>query len=251
MKGFSFSLLIISTSLFLNSCSQKNILFQNIPSTESTVQSDTSTNEITVPNTFGVNDLIQIKFLNAYDFPTGSLKTENSATYREEFRVLEDGTIVLPILGKVQIAGLSRLELIDKLTLLYKDHVGDPIIDAVQLDLTAKILGEVTRPGSYPIAHGKTHLTELIALSGGLTNFADMKQVLIIRESEKGNVDFEIDITDRKTFDLPELILKEGDTIIIRASRDKHLNEKARTYFFLTSIASVFVSVFLLIDRTR
>lgn len=238
-------------SCFVTSCSQKNILFQNLPPEDSNTISEDLKEETDAYYRFKVNDVIQVKFLNSYDFPSTTIKSEGTGTYKEEFQVLQDSTIVLPILGKVRAAGLTRLELINALTALYKPHVNDPIIDVSELGLTARVLGEVNKPGNYPIADNKTHLTELIALAGGFSSYADMKQVLIIRDTDNGNVDFEIDLTDRRSFDLPQLILRDGDTVIARPIKDKNLNEKARTYFFLTSIASVFVSVFLLIDRNR
>jgi polysaccharide export outer membrane protein len=199
---------------------------------------------------FGVNDIIQIKFLNAYNFP-GTSKSDGADAHQDNFVVTEDGGVILPILGKINVAGLTRLEVIDKLTKLYKEHVSDPIIDVVEIGLSAQILGEVVKPGSYSIVSGKTYLTDIVALAGGFNFFANYSDILIIRQTKNGNMDFEVDLTDIGNYHKPELLIRNGDMIYVRPVRTKNVTENARTYFWFTSIASVLLSVYIVLDRNK
>jgi polysaccharide biosynthesis/export protein len=250
MRYLTLTVIVLVVFVFSTGCSKKNILFQSgLIKEESAINTGLKAEDYPY-HQFKVNDIIQIKFLNSYNFPT-TIKSDGTDAHQDSFVVMEDGTIILPILGKTNVSGLTRLQLVDTLTILYKEHISDPIIDVVEVGLNAQILGEVIRPGNYSIVSGKTYLTDIIALSGGFNFFANISDILIIRQTENGNMDFEVDLSDIRNYHKPELLMRDGDMIYVRPVKTKNVTENARTYFWFTSIASVLLSVYIVLDRNR
>ena len=99
-----------------------------------------------------------------------------------EFKVGDDGTVALPLLGQISAKGQSPGQL-EKLIAdrLQPDYVRNPQVSVeVMTYRPFFIIGEVNRPGSYPYQSGMTAL-EAVALAGGFTYRAKTEQVLIKR----------------------------------------------------------------------
>lgn len=136
-----------------------------------------------------------------------------------EYQVASDGTVDLPYIQTVQVAGLEPQELarIVRQKLIEKKVLTDPIV-VVQVkeyhSRTVILLGQIAKPGSFPLTTGLT-LMQAISLAGGLTNIADDNNVTLTRKMETGTktVTISVDaITDGKAPDIP---LQAGDRIYV------------------------------------
>jgi len=133
--------------------------------------------------------------------------------------VRRDGKISLPLIDEVQAAGLTPLQLKEKLTLRLKEFIDNPSVSVIVTEANSQkvyVSGEVKTPGVYPL-RGETTLLQVIPMAGGFTEWADQKKVLIIRkESEK---DKRIVVNYKKIVSGEDMsaniVLKPGDTIIV------------------------------------
>jgi polysaccharide export outer membrane protein len=78
------------------------------------------------------------------------------------------------------------------------------------------ITGNVAKPSTYPLADGMTVL-QLIAVGGGLLEFADSKNIVVVRKEEGRDMFFKFnykDVSRQKKLD-QNIILKPGDTVIV------------------------------------
>jgi len=114
-------------------------------------------------------------------------------------RVSEDGSISLPLLGKVKANGLTKDELESKLATLLEEkylnkaHVTIFIIE--HLSKRVSVIGAVGKPGLYELI-GRVSLLEMIAQAGGLTEEAS-SELYVLREDENGtNAKLAIDLHD-------------------------------------------------------
>jgi polysaccharide export outer membrane protein len=102
--------------------------------------------------------------------------------------VRPDGMISLPLLGDVKASGFTPLQLQDELTDLLKRYISDPqvtiIVNQVN-SLTFNVVGEVNRPGYYPLTRHMTVL-DAIAMSGGFRDFAKTKKIYVLRTAVDG-----------------------------------------------------------------
>jgi len=102
--------------------------------------------------------------------------------------VRPDGMITLPLVGEIKAAGLTPVQLQEQITASLAKVMSDPqvvvVVEAVN-SLSFNIMGNVFKPGYYPLARPITML-DAIALSGGFRDFAKEKKIYILRTAPDG-----------------------------------------------------------------
>jgi polysaccharide export outer membrane protein len=136
-----------------------------------------------------------------------------------EVAVRSDGKISLPLLNDVQAAGLTPKQLRDWLVEASKEYFEDQAVSVgVKLMNSRKVFitGEVHKPGPYPLV-GPTTVLELISLAGGLKDYADRKNILIVRNENGRQTSYLFnykDVVSRKNLK-QNIELKPHDTVIV------------------------------------
>lgn len=225
MRFLYTSYLILGALLFFSSCSYKpsQVLFEKkrpIPDSVFAKRANTNISNYRIQP----QDILQIRNLQnskaIVDLtPTTSSSNTSGAsvtTQPETFLVEDDGTVALTGLGRVPVAGLTRLEAMNKIESLYKDTVLlNPIIEIKIINLKVTLLGEVKAPNNYPLTKDRTTLVELIGAAGGLTEKADEKNIQIIRGDKKDPTVIKIDLSNLATVSDPRAVLQNDDIIIV------------------------------------
>lgn len=96
-----------------------------------------------------------------------------------------DGFVSLPLLGNVNVAGLSTNQLGTLLTGKYASYVVTPQVTVSVVDIRSRevfVMGQVLKAGSYPLLAPITVL-QLLAQAGGLTPYAKRKSIYVLRAS--------------------------------------------------------------------
>jgi polysaccharide export outer membrane protein len=180
------------------------------------------------------HDLLQIRnqqnigFIvnDAVDNSLGS----NNAT-GETFEVNDDGILLLPEIGKVPVAGLTRVKANQLIQDLYhKALLKDPIIELKIINLKVILYGEVKTVGSIPLTKDRTTLVEMLAIAGGLTPKADETHVEIIRGNQKSPAVTVIDLSNIQSINDPAAILKNGDIIYVPENKRGIRNDKLQNF---------------------
>lgn len=102
--------------------------------------------------------------------------------------VRPDGMISLPLIGDVKAAGYTPLQLQDQLAATLKKLISQPSVTVMVTEvhsLSFNVVGEVMKPGFYPLTRRLTVL-DAIALSGGFKDFAKSKKVYVLRTDASG-----------------------------------------------------------------
>ena len=113
--------------------------------------------------------------------------------YSGESQVLVDGALNLPLVGKVDVSGLTLEGATEVLSGQYSQYLKRPLITMSLLNrrpLQVGIAGEVERPGSYTIDQGNTQsarLSQLLSTAGGITQSANLSQVQVLRPQANGS----------------------------------------------------------------
>jgi polysaccharide biosynthesis/export protein len=133
--------------------------------------------------------------------------------------VRPDGKISLPLLNDVQAAGLTPEQLRDVVTVEARRYFDDPNPTIVVKQINSRrvfITGKVQKPGPYPLT-GPTTVLQLIAMAGGLRDFSNANDIVIMR-NENGralNLPFNYnDVIKRKAV-RQNIDLKPGDTVVV------------------------------------
>jgi len=102
--------------------------------------------------------------------------------------VRSDGKISLPLVGEVQAAGRTPLKLEQEIAARLKNYIAEPEVTVIVQQINSQkfnILGQVGRPGSYPLSNSATVL-DAIALAGGFRDFAKQKNIYVLRQNSDG-----------------------------------------------------------------
>ena len=133
--------------------------------------------------------------------------------------VRPDGKISLPLLNDVQAAGMTPAQLGAQITASLKKYVTNPQVTVIVTAINSQriyVLGEVTRPGAFPLLPGTTVLRGLSS-AGGFTQFAKMKAIYVLRLENGKQVKYPFNYKNVVGGKNPEqdILLKAGDTIVV------------------------------------
>lgn len=134
--------------------------------------------------------------------------------------VRPDGKISLPLIGEIQAGGLTPLQLQENVTQQLKAYIDNPEVTVIVDDPRShqfNIVGQVTRPGTYPLSESMTVL-DAIAEAGGFKDFAKQTKIYVLRPAP-GGIRVRILFNYKKVIrgdNLQEnVVLKPGDTIVV------------------------------------
>lgn len=133
--------------------------------------------------------------------------------------VRPDGKISLPLLNDVQAAGLTPGALAQQITESLKKYVTNPQVTVIVTTINSQrvyLLGEVSRPGAFPMIPGMTVL-QAISSGGGFTQFARTKSIYVLRNENGKQVKYPFNYKEVINGKKPEqdIALKAGDTIVV------------------------------------
>jgi len=102
--------------------------------------------------------------------------------------VRSDGKISLPLVGEMQATGRTPLQLEQDIAGKLKNFITTPEVTVIVQQVNSRkfnVLGEVTKPGSYPLT-ASTTIMDAIATAGGFRDFAKKSGVYVLRKSPGG-----------------------------------------------------------------
>ena len=129
--------------------------------------------------------------------------------------VRPDGTITMPLLGDLQAAGLSPVQLTKDLTEKLSQYVNHPDVTVVVQEVRSKkyyIDGGVNRPGEYPLVT-PIKILEALSKTGGFTEFANKKHILILRGDKTFKFNY-LEVIKGKHME-QNILLESGDHVIV------------------------------------
>lgn len=146
-------------------------------------------------------------------------KTSNNAMlgYLVDF----DGNIDFPRVGKLKLAGLTRVEAEEKIKSLLRPFITNPGINLRILNFKISVLGEVVRPGSQVIDGDRITLLEALSNAGDLTIYGKRNKILLLRESESIRSISEIDITSTDFIDSEYYYLNHNDVVYVSPNKTR------------------------------
>jgi polysaccharide export outer membrane protein len=133
--------------------------------------------------------------------------------------VRPDGMITLPLVGDINAAGLTPETLRDGIHTAASKYLADLNVTVVVREINSRkvfITGQVVAPGAYPLIGPRTVL-QLIALAGGVAEWADAGNIRIMRVEERRTRVFKFNYKDVAKGEKLEqnILLKPGDTVVV------------------------------------
>jgi len=134
--------------------------------------------------TLGPDDVIEITVMNHPEF-TGS------------FSISEEGKIQYTYVGDIDVTGMTKDELKEKLKIIISKYVNSPEVNVTITEFKSKVfyvLGEVVRPGQYHMRSEAITVKEAVSMSGFPTKAASLRKAKIFISSNNGGGIKEVDL---------------------------------------------------------
>ncbi|MDD5571712.1 MAG: polysaccharide biosynthesis/export family protein [Bacteroidales bacterium] len=181
------------------------------------------------------------KFFNVGD--NSSAYTTNMGVYISSFSVNDSGYVELPIVGKTLVRGLTLEEARSAVQKSINEYLNQATVIIKLVNFNVSVIGEVTRPGNFPILDEKVNIFQILGMAGDLTIYGNREKVMLIRTTNEGTNTFYIDLTDKNIINSEYFYLMPNDVIYVSTLKTKPLG--FGTFPFSTILSAV--TTFLLI----
>ena len=239
--------------LVLTSCASRKevVYFQDTGDYETLVDNNKSITK------FKIDDLVSIH-VSSLDpeasAPFNLYRGASEGGFRPEqvdYLVDQDGMIDFPVLGKLKIEGLSPEELRLMLRAQLSEYLKDPIINIRLRNFTITVLGQVNRPGTYPVNGEQISILEALGLAGDLTLRGVRENVMVIRDFNGTKVYNRIDLTSKNMIKSPVYYLTQNDIVYVEPNTTgiRETSIGPSTGITITILSTLVTSAVILITR--
>jgi polysaccharide export outer membrane protein len=206
------------------------MLFQDAHTTTyindtTSVQRDTLLNYIKI-QPFDVLDIRVVSTLDAIKNLTESRAivpaSSSAGGYYSGYFVSDKGTVNLPQVGEVMVAGHTLPEVVEIIRKKMTNFLIDPFVEVKFLTFRVTMLGEIHSQGILTVANEKATLSDAIALGGGPSDFANVKNIKIIRGNVKNPIVYELDLTSLNSMKASGFKLLPNDIVYIPPRKGKY-----------------------------
>lgn len=250
-------LLLFVVSILLNGCvtNEKITYLQEYPET-------TYEDEYAPPENYRIqpNDNVYIRVstldprFSAFFNPTfdaggnsGGRMDESTADLLS-YPVQEDGTIDIPYIGSVEVIGLTLSEAKALIEELMKDYVTDAAITIRLVNNYVSVLGEVVRPGMYPIYKQRLNIFQAISMAGDIAIYGDRYKIRIVRQTLEGSEVREFDLTDREIIDTEYYYVLPNDVVYVKPMKGRFWGMETFPWTVIFSSVTTTIAIIALIQ---
>lgn len=200
------------------------ILFVTLPSCGPTVHKDTPSEILKKPmEQEEEKSPSQTSESIRYQISSGDLLeivTWKEPDLTKEVMVRIDGMITFPLIGDIKARGLTPMEIKDAIQALLQDYIKDPLVTVTVKNAGSQhfyIIGEVANTGVHPMTKPLTIL-QAFALAGGFTEWANKKEILLIRHENGKEKIIDInyyDLIHKKGLPRQNVWIESNDIIVV------------------------------------
>ncbi len=159
------------------------------------------------------------------------------------FLVDGDGFIDFPVVGKVQLGGLTMRQAKELLAQRLKKIVTDPVVEIRITNFKVSVMGEVNRPGFVLAPNHKITILEALAAAGDIPISGRKDNILVIREEGGMQRRSRINLNDVSAFRSPYFYLKQNDIIYVEPNRVRRQQTNDFTQVYLPIVSSVLTTL--------
>lgn len=167
----------------------------------------------------------------------------STAQYLSGYTVKIDGSIKLPLLGRIHVEGLSLDECVKAVSLSCGQYVKDAVVSVKLLNFTITVLGEVKRPGRYDNYKKNMTILDAIAMSNGISDYAKLQKILLMRTTSKGAKTYRLDLTSSKCMNSEAFFLQPNDVVYVEPDGYKSIKKNSPLISLMLSSISTLILV--------
>lgn len=201
------------------------------------------------PYRIRVNDEIIYRLITLDETISKTLAANNtiaSGQYANSYRVYSDGTVDLPFLEPVHVAGLTEQEAQDTLRAAFQEIIPDADVKVALYNKYFSVVGDA-RAGRYYIYKEKMNIFQALAMTGDVMNSGDRRHIRIIRPRDGGQEPeiLEFDMRTNTIIDSKYYYIYPNDVIYVARTKDSFVKVPTYTGFLglITSSVALLTTV--------
>ena len=221
IKSTKILLVFILSTIFVSSCgtSKDLVYMQNDQYDQSDVIHNL--NQIKVQPQDKLSIIVSCKepeLASLFNLKRSQESGGNSQTLA--YTVDNKGDINFPVLGKIHVEGLSRVEISEYIAnrLIKENLITDPAVIVEFANLHFSALGAIGSPGTYEITNDRMTLLEAISMAGDLTPNGE-REIIVIREQNGTRTKYTVDLRDKDIFNSPVYYIQQNDIIYVKPDK--------------------------------
>ncbi|WP_347158213.1 polysaccharide biosynthesis/export family protein [Pontibacter chitinilyticus] len=170
-----------------------------------------------------------------------STGVSSSRAGEEGYLVDKDGNIEFPVLGKVNVGGLTKQQAKAKLMAELQNYLKDPSVNIRFINFRVTVIGEVKNPSTFTIPSEKINVLEALGLAGDMTSYGKRENVLLIREENGVRKLARLDLNSKEVLNSPYFYLQQNDVVYVEPNKIRTIQAttNTRNISLLLSVISV------------
>lgn len=187
----------------------------------------------------------------SYSSLSGTMSASATGANSLQIRTVgEDGSLDMPIIGRIDCRGLTRAELSQAIAekISAAGYINDPSVNVEFADMKIAILGEVAHPGYFDVTRDRISIFDALSMAGDLTIYGVRTDVAVQRENNGMREIYYLDLTDTEVFNSPAFYLQQNDVIYVKPNKYKsQAGEISQNRNFYLSLVGTTISVATLV----
>ena len=193
----------------------------------------------------GIGDNLYIKvrsldaksndFFNNMGSEARSSNYNDASIYLNSYNVDQNGNIIFPFVGPVQVLGLTVDQTQEKIESVLNKYLKETTIIVKLVNFNITLVGEVRRPGEYKIYQDKINIFEAVSMAGDISDYGNRNEVKLMRKTDEGTALHIIDLTSENILESPYFYLKPNDVIYVEPLKGKQFAFSTFPYALLFS----------------
>lgn len=157
--------------------------------------------------------------------------------YLNGFTISQEGTIDIPNVGEVSVLNKTLEEAEESISIKAKEFLINPFVLVKLANFQFTVIGEVNSPGNYPVYKEGLTIYDAIAISGGVTDYGNLKKVKIIRSEKNKKQIYNIDLTSNNIITSEFFYLRNNDLIYVKPLKFKGF-KKSQSQLLLSALTT-------------
>lgn len=192
-----------------------------------------------------MNAILPFNQVNPYQ---NNVANSNDFAFKPTYVVDRNGEIDFPVLGKVKLGGMTRMEATEYMRTQLRKYVVDAGVNLTFANFKVTVLGEVRSPGTFTLKQERATVLEALGLAGDLTIKGVRENILLVREKDGRHETHRLNLLSDSLLSSPYFYLAQNDVIYVEPNktqvRSSRLGQDTNVFI---SVTSLFITIVTLV----
>ena len=195
-----------------------------------------------------IGDIILVRVIsrneesnNLFNLETNTNSSNRNITaanmYLNGLTISQEGTIDVPNVGEVFVLNQTLEEAEKTIMQKAEEFLINPFVIVKLANFQFTVIGEINLPGNYPVYKEGLTVYDAIAISGGITDYGNLKKVKIVRSEKNKKRIYNIDLSSSNVLKSDFFYLRNNDLIYVQPLKFKGF-KKSQSQLLLSSLTT-------------